>query len=245
MTAADPPPLPPLPEPQQSLQGFLTNAQWDALLADVNSLVQDMEALPASEHRTQVFALLDGVDAIHREGLRRLVRLFKEGVLEQVATDPAIRVLLELYDLLPDEPDAEEKPPGKYRTIPITAAAAKPARQARFPHWLPVLKQRDELASGKAQEHEVDGQAVLVCRREEQFFALESRCARDGAALTNAILSGYTLTCPQHPGCYYDVRSGARLGSDGKIPCFPVQVDANGRVLVGLDMDFVPNLPSF
>lgn len=232
-------------EPQQALQGFLTNEEWDALLADVNGLIEEMEALPAGEHRTRVFELLDGIDAIHREALRRLVRLFKEGVLEQVATDPAIGVLLELYDLSPSEPVAEEKPAGRYRTIPITAAADKPAHAARFPHWLPVLKQRHELASGTAQEHDVDGRAVLVCRREEHFFALESRCARDGAGLADAILSGYTLTCPHHPGCYYDVRTGARLGSDDRIACFPVQVDANDRVLVGLDMDFVPSLPSF
>jgi len=38
---------------------------------------------------------------LHREALHRLVRLFKERVLEQVATDPAIRTLLEMYDLLP------------------------------------------------------------------------------------------------------------------------------------------------
>ena len=41
------------------------------------------------------------IDALHREALHRLVRLFKERVLEQVATDPAIRTLLEMYDLLP------------------------------------------------------------------------------------------------------------------------------------------------
>lgn len=249
MTDADPKRPRTKPDSPQALLGFLSNEEWDQLLVHVNGLIEEMEALPPGEHKTQVFALLDGIDAIHREAVRRLVRLFKEGVLEQVATDPAIRVLLELYDLLPDEPELAEKlaekPSGKYRTIPITVAAAKPARPARFPHWLPVLKRRDELASGTAQEHDVDGQAVLVCRREERFFALESRCVRDGAALANATLSGYTLTCPHHPGCYYDVRTGARLGGDGRIACFPVQVDANGRVLVGMDMDFIPDLPSF
>ncbi|PZR51383.1 MAG: hypothetical protein DI537_56880, partial [Stutzerimonas stutzeri] len=160
------------PDSHQALLGFLSNEEWDALLVHVNGLIEKMEALPPGEHKTQVFALLDGIDAIHRESLRRLVRLFKEGVLEQVATDPAIRVLMELYDLLPDQVEAAEKPPGKYRTIPITAAPGKPSGSPRFPHWLPVLKRRDEFASGMARELDVDGQAVLLCRRDDQFFAL-------------------------------------------------------------------------
>ena len=238
-------------EAPQALQGFLTNEQWDALLVHVSGLVAEMEALPPGEPRARVFALLDGIDAIHREALRRLVRLFKEGVLEQVATDPAIHVLLELYDLLPSEPPALEapgtpaKPPTRYRTIPINVAASKPTPGERFPHWVPVLKQRDEAASGTAQLCDVDGRTLLVCRREDQFFALEARCVSDGASLNGVTLSNYTLVCPHHAGCYYDVRNGARLGGGGKLSCFPVSVGADGRVMVGLDMDFVPHLPSF
>ena len=48
----------------------------------------------------QVLTLLQGIDTIHREALHRLVRLFKEGVLEQVITDPAIYTLMELYDFI-------------------------------------------------------------------------------------------------------------------------------------------------
>jgi hypothetical protein len=41
------------------------------------------------------------IDSVHREAITRLVALFKDGVLEQVIQDPAIRTLMEMYDLLP------------------------------------------------------------------------------------------------------------------------------------------------
>ena len=63
--------------------------------------------------------------------------------------------------------------------------------------------------------------------------------------MRGATLSGYTLTCPNHSGCHYDVRQGTRIGGGEKIACFPVKQDENGRLLVGLDMDFTPSLPGF
>ena len=90
-------------EQSQPLVGFMSNDDWDALLARLNGLIQTLEELPSGEVKSAVFETLEGVDALHREALRRLVRLFKEGVLEKVVSDPAIHTLMELYDLLPDE----------------------------------------------------------------------------------------------------------------------------------------------
>ena len=86
---------------RQALIGFLSNEAWEALLASLNQRIEQMENLPEVDTRRKVFALLDDIDAVHREALHRLVRLFKEGVLEKVVTDPAIHTLMELYDLLP------------------------------------------------------------------------------------------------------------------------------------------------
>lgn len=238
-----------IPENPQTLVGFMSNDEWDALLAHVNGLIQQMDELPSGEVKNAVFEVLDGIDAIHREALRRLVRLFKEGILDKVVSDPAIHTLMELYDLLPEQADTPEpkaqKPKRTFPTIPIKAVPVMPATQSRYPHWVPVLKQLDELTPGAVREVEVDDRPVLLCRRDDAFFALESRCAQDGASLAQATLSHYTLTCPTHPGCYYDVRQGSRIGGGEKITCYPVKLDEDGRVLVGLDMDFTPNLPSF
>jgi nitrite reductase/ring-hydroxylating ferredoxin subunit len=231
---------------EQSLVGFLSNEQWDALLADVNQRVERIEAWPEDDTRQQVFELLNGIDAMHREALRRLVRLFKEGVLEQVVTDPAIHTLMELYDLLPElvPPPEAALPKAKFPTIPIRAVPAAPSR---YPHWVPALGHCDELAVGELRDNmALDGRPLLLARRgTDEWYALDGHCAVDGAPLHGARLSGYTLSCPRHVGCHYDLRNGARVGGGTGITCHPVRVEADGRVLVGLDMDFKPSLPSF
>lgn len=226
----------------QPLVGFMANDEWDALLAELNARIQRMEALPESETRQQVFELLNGIDRLHREGLSRLVRLFKDGVLEQVVTDPAIHTLMELYDLLP----ASAQPKARFPTIPIRAVPPA-AAAARYPHWVPVLPQAGELPAGTLRDDLVlDGQPLLLARHgEDQWFALDAACAVDGAPLAGATLSGYNLSCPVHAGCHYDIRNGARVGGGPGLTCHPVRVADDGRVLVGLDMDFTPALPSF
>jgi len=241
------------PESPQPLIGFMTNEEWEQLLAYVNTLVQEMEQLPLPEVRSKVFDLLMGIDRIHREALRRLTRLFKEGVMEQVVTDPAIHSLMELYDLLPPgyAGRGEDSPrqPGELPFIPIRAVPmerqAPAPRSAAHPNWVPVLKGRDELAPGTTVEIQADEQAILLCRVADTYFAMASRCPRDNASLEQATLHHYTLICPHHPGCYYDVRQGTRIAGVGRIDCYPVKRQDDGAVLVGLNMDFRPELPTF
>ncbi|MEO7244538.1 MAG: Rieske 2Fe-2S domain-containing protein [Rubrivivax sp.] len=249
------------PEPDQQLVGFMTNVAWGGLLDEVNSLVEKMESLPDGEVKADLFRLLDGIDTMHREALRRLVRLFKEGVLEKVVSDPAIHTLMELYDLLPPEEDEGGAPEptasGKaeseqtasakpvFPTIPIRVLRSSSA-PSRFPHWVPVLAELHRLTSGSIRDDiVVDDLALVLARREDRLFAVDGRCRVDGSPLRGASLSGYTLSCPNHSGCHYDVRNGARIGGGESLTCHPVKVDDQGRVMVGLDMDFKPELPSF
>lgn len=235
---------PPAGPPPQPLVGYLGNDEWDGLLAEVDALVKRMESLPDSAVRDDVFRLLEGIDAIHREALRRLVRLFKEGVLEQVVTDPAIHTLMELYDLLPAtaQPQAPAAPK-RFATIPIHVASAR--APARYPHWVPVLAHVDELPAGATRAVRADDESLLLARREDRVYAMGDRCAVDGAPLAGATLDGYTLTCPRHAGCHYDVRTGKRLGGGPALDCHPVRIGDDGRVLAGFDMDFRPELPGF
>ncbi|CAN5145921.1 hypothetical protein BH24PSE2_BH24PSE2_06640 [soil metagenome] len=238
------------PEPPQQLTGFMSNDEWDALLTDVSALIATLEELPDEAIRQQIFSLLQGIDAIHREALRRLVRLFKEGVLEQVVTDPAIGTLMELYDLNPLAQPApgEASRRRKFPDIPIRVVASGPdatSAPVEQPHWVPALPNADALGPGSTEVLALDGRTVLLCRVGEAFFALEGACARDRSPLSDATLSSYTLACPNHPGCLYDVRQGTRIGSSDRLACYPVQSAADGRILVGFGMPFRPNLPSF
>jgi nitrite reductase/ring-hydroxylating ferredoxin subunit len=229
----------------QPLLGFLSNEAWDSLLADLNQRIERMEALPEGATKQQVFALLNGIDAMHREALHRLVRLFKEGVLEKVITDPAIHTLMELYDLLPETAAPVPAKPA-FPTIPIHAVRAAPPAPLRYPHWVPVPAGTDDLPPGGLRaDLLIDGRPLLLARRDDQWFSLDASCAVDGSSLRDAHLSGYTLSCPNHAGCHYDIRDGTRIGGGAGIACHPVKSDAQGRVLIGLDMDFKPALPSF
>lgn len=232
----------------QQLIGFLSNEEWAALLADLNRRIESMEALADGQTRQEVFALLDSIDAVHREALHRLVRLFKDGVLEKVVSDPAIHTLMELYDLLPqDQPSAAQQP--AFATIPIRAVPAMPPDAApRFPHWVPVPVPVDAEAMPATEVHApvaVDGEMLLLARRDSRWYAVDAACPVDGADMSAARLNGFTLSCPNHAGCHYDIRTGARIGGGPELGCHPVKVDERGRVLVGLDMDFQPALPSF
>ena len=243
---------PPAEDPQP-LVGFRTNDEWNALLAYVDGLVEEAESFADPEVKEKVFELLQGIDAIHREALTRLVRLFKKGVLEQVVTDPAIRTLMELYDLMPQKPGCGEipdfitgyPPPGSQPKDGKVISEKALLDKVPIPHWVPALAKKDDLAPGELVNLLLDDRRVLLCRVGEEFFAVAAECAQDGGSMAGGSVNGYTLTCPLHDGCYYDVRQGARIGAAVKIECFPVKLDDNGRVLVGFEIPFKPSLPSF
>jgi len=147
---------PPAEDPQP-LVGFRTNDEWNALLAYVNGLVEEAESFADPEVKEKVFELLQGIDAIHREALTRLIRLFKKGVLEQVVTDPAIRSLMELYDLMPQKPGCGETPDfvtgypphGSEPKAGETISEKALSDRVPIPHWVPALDKKDDLAPGE------------------------------------------------------------------------------------------------
>ncbi len=242
-----------LPENPQSLIGFMSNEEWDDLLSYVDSMITEMEELPLPDVKEKVFELLAGIDSIHREGLWRLVRLFKEGVLEQVITDPAIHTLMELYDLLPAEVDDEpekpaEKPKVNFPNIPIKVVPLEKEETPKptlYPHWVPALNNKEELEAGSLRAINVDNQTVILCRVNDEFFALANACAQDDSSLEQAKLSSYTLSCPNHPGCLYDIRLGSRIAGEGEIECYPVQITDSGSLMIGIGMTFTPKVPTF
>lgn len=236
-----------LPESPQALVGFMSNDEWDELLAYVNAMVSEMEKLPLPDIKDRVFELLAGIDAMHRESIHRLVRLFKKGVLEQVITDPPIHTLMQLYDIVPT-PDEEEVSTVKinFPDIPIKVTQSpEPKSTAKYPHWVPALSHRDEIQPGSVVEVLLDEHLVLICRVKNDFFALDSGCAQDGSSLKEATLNRFTLSCPSHSACLYDVRQGTRIAGSEGIVCYPVRVNDNSSVMVGIDMEFNPELPTF
>lgn len=77
--------------------------EFSHLLAWVGQGVERMEQIADDRTRDEVFALLDGIDTVHRYALGRLMArlttLGGTGLAAQIAQDPLVQTLLEMYDL--------------------------------------------------------------------------------------------------------------------------------------------------
>ena len=88
----------------------------------LDELVASFEQDADEVVRERVITLLQAVDAVHRPGLTRLASYLDAagpGLREQALADPAVRLLFELYELLPPEP---APPPG---FLPLTEIRVK------------------------------------------------------------------------------------------------------------------------
>jgi nitrite reductase/ring-hydroxylating ferredoxin subunit len=247
----------PAEDKQQPLVGYRTNEEWQSLLAEIAAVIEEFEKLEDPALRNKVFHALQAIDALHREALHRLVRLFKEGVLEQVATDPAIRTLMEMYDLLPaaaatatkwDFLTPEERaagPRGASREPQAAVAGlASIAEQAVYPHWSPARLDRP-LGDGDAVIVDTDDGAILLTQVEGTLHALTASCPVHYAVMQGGALKHVSWICPLGAGCVYDVRNGARLGGGQALTAYPVRRADNGDVLVGIGVPHDPKLPPF
>ncbi len=68
-----------------------------------------MEDIEDEKTREEVFALLEGIDVLHRQGLGRILDLIGslggQKAVERISQDPVVHTLLEMYDL----PEADER----------------------------------------------------------------------------------------------------------------------------------------
>ena len=239
----------PPPEPAQPLVGFHTNEEWQNSLAQVATLIEHLERIEDPEIHRMVFATLQAIDAVHREALHRLVRLFKEGVLDQIVTDPAIHTLMGMYNLLPakvvsdrkvvDFLTAEERAASPRRPVASTLAVSDPQ-----PHWARVPLDQ-VIANGDAVIFEAEEGAVVIAKVETTLYAVDAICPTHSAIMTGGALKGFSWLCPHGPGCVYDIRNGSRLGGGAAIAAHPVRTVDGGGVQIGFGIPYEPKLPAF
>jgi len=83
--------------------------EFQHLLEWLGTGLERMEGIEDERTREEVFALLEGIDVLHRQALGRLLDLVTDlggsGLAERVSQDPVVRTLLEMYDL----PEADER----------------------------------------------------------------------------------------------------------------------------------------
>ena len=83
--------------------------EFQHLLEWLGTGLERMEGIEDERTREEVFALLEGIDVLHRHALCRLLELVGnfggQRLAERVSKDPVVRTLLEMYDL----PEADER----------------------------------------------------------------------------------------------------------------------------------------
>ncbi len=209
----------------------------------IGDLIQEFDEHPDDDVRERVFALLDGVDALHRAALGRLVALLKEPdaatTWSRAQRDPLIRTVLALYDLAPAT-EPKRFPPSRppLKTIPLTmvqSSSVMPVgRDIRAPEWHEVTH-LTALASGTMLGVRIADKLVLLCNIDGELFAYEDACPDTPLTLSNGEIDGDQIVCPWH-GCRFDVRTGQRVVHRGTnlIP-YPVAV-ADDVVRIALNL---------
>lgn len=98
-------PLRVIPTAQAAQAETNPDTEFQHLLDWVGQGVAAMEQIEDEQIREQVFALLEGVDLVHRQGLQRVLEMMAgtagQDAVQRIAGDPMVHTLLEMYDLVP------------------------------------------------------------------------------------------------------------------------------------------------
>jgi len=193
-------------------------------------LVSELESLPESDARTKALELIENVDHLHRSCIWRLFELLTElggkGLIDRMASDPAVKTLFVLYDLVPTEPLTPVEATGTVAApysggfVPISAVAGLNA-----PPSFKVAFQRQDLPPRSLRAIEIDGRPVLLATTDTETFAYRNACLGSILPLHLGTLVEGQIHCPWH-GCRYDVRTGRRVeGGEGRLDAFQVRAE--------------------
>src|SRR5215212_10202421 len=119
----------PAPDPARSV--FEPPNALELAVQRLDEMIESFEEDPEPTVRERAITLLQAVDAVHRPGLARLAAYLDAagpGLRASALADPAVRLLFELYELLPAEPAQAVRSAG---FIPLSDVRIKRASASR------------------------------------------------------------------------------------------------------------------
>ncbi|HSF15155.1 MAG TPA: Rieske (2Fe-2S) protein [Vicinamibacteria bacterium] len=200
--------------------------------ARIAELVAELEALPDSEAKAKALELVENVDHLHRTCVWRLFEILSElggkGLIERMVSEPAVKALFVLYDLIPSQPLTPVESPARVSApfaggfVPLSAIEGIHAE----PSWHVVFA-REDLPPGSLRAVEVDGTPLLLASTGDAVFAYRNSCGGSILPLHLGTLVDGEIHCPWH-GCRYDVETGKKSGGiAGGLEAFRVVVDGD------------------
>ena len=74
----------------------------------IAEIIVELESLPDSEAKTKALELVEHVDHLHRTCVWRLFEILSElggkGLIDRIVSEPSVKTLFVLYDLIPSQP---------------------------------------------------------------------------------------------------------------------------------------------
>ncbi|WP_445177210.1 Rieske (2Fe-2S) protein [Rhizorhapis sp. SPR117] len=86
----------------------------------------------------------------------------------------------------------------------------------------------DAMQDGDSRAYDVNGQAILLCKSDGAFYAVENRCSHALQALQGGAIRKCYIFCPVH-GARFDLRDGSTAGTLTNKPIRTFAVRARGR----------------
>ncbi len=68
-----------------------------------------------------------------------------------------------------------------------------------------------DINEGEISRVEVEGKSILIIKKENKVFAIDSVCGEGCGPLDDGILEGFFIRCPWYHE-YYDIRTGKPIG---------------------------------
>src|ERR1700687_2603286 len=91
-----------------------------------------------------------------------------------------------------------------------------------------------ESADGGMVQGHANGEAILVARRCDAYFAIGASCTHYGGPLAEGLIAGDTVRCPWHHACF-SLRTGEALRAPALDPVSSWKVETSGGQLLVLE----------
>jgi len=88
----------------------------------------------------------------------------------------------------------------------------------------------NELSENGQKSLMIQGQPVLLCRLDGEYFAIENRCSHELTPLQGGSMAQCIIICPLH-GAEFDMRTGESLGPPAFDPIYTYAVRVVGDAI--------------